>query len=95
VLLTPEIPSISAQPGASASTPLSAIAERRSASGESDDDDDEEEGGWRSAKCHEKPKGSTEESVIKAGYLWKKGERRKVCLHVHLELMASIFRLVF
>ena len=26
-----------------------------------------------------KPRGSADETVIKAGYLWKKGERRKVC----------------
>jgi hypothetical protein len=81
--LTPEIPSISTHPGsasASANPPLSAIAERRSGSAESEDDeDDEEEGGWKTAYGHGKRKGSAEEEgVIKAGYLWKKGERRKV-----------------
>lgn len=60
--------------------PLSSIAERRSGSGEdSEDDDDEGEGGWKTAQAGEGHRqGSTDESVIKAGYLWKKGERRKV-----------------
>jgi hypothetical protein len=57
--------------------PLSSIAERRSASGEdSEDDDDEGEGGWKTAQTN--PHGSKDNSVIKSGYLWKKGERRKV-----------------
>jgi hypothetical protein len=60
---------------------LSSIAERRSASGGEDSEDedaDEEEGGWKTTVAP-RPQGSAEESVIKAGYLWKKGERRKVC----------------
>ncbi|KAJ3995809.1 pleckstrin-like protein [Lentinula boryana] len=59
--------------------PLSSIAERRSGSGEdSEDDDDEGEGGWKTAQTGEgHTQGSIDESVIKAGYLWKKGERRK------------------
>ncbi|KAJ6520918.1 pleckstrin-like protein [Mycena vulgaris] len=60
---------------------LSSIAERRSGSGEDseDEDEDEEEGGWKTADARDKPhpRGSADESVIKAGYLWKKGERRK------------------
>ncbi|KAJ7158514.1 pleckstrin-like protein [Mycena filopes] len=61
---------------------LSSIAERRSGSGgeESEDEDaDEEEGGWKTADARKAPfpQGSADESVIKAGYLWKKGERRK------------------
>ncbi|KAJ7364327.1 pleckstrin-like protein [Mycena albidolilacea] len=58
---------------------LSSIAERRSASGGEDSEDedaDEEEGGWKTTVAP-RPQGSAEESVIKAGYLWKKGERRK------------------
>lgn len=58
--------------------PLSSIAERGSASGEDSEEEDEEEGGWRSADIKGKPRDSLEESVIKSGYLWKKGERRKV-----------------
>ena len=56
--------------------PLSSIAERRSGSGE--DSEDEGEGGWQSADVRTKPRNSTDEGVIKSGYLWKKGERRKV-----------------
>ncbi len=63
--------------GAMTQPPLSSIAEARSNSGgeDTDDDEDEEEGGWKTAARHN----SVDESVIKAGYLWKKGERRKVC----------------
>jgi len=57
--------------------PLSAIAERRSGSGEDTEDDDEEEGGWKTATMKEKTTDTGEEGVIKSGYLWKKGERRK------------------
>ncbi|KAI0925531.1 hypothetical protein AcV5_008244 [Taiwanofungus camphoratus] len=57
---------------------LSSIAEREreTASGEeSEEDEDDEEGNWRSAD----PMGDerADETVIKTGYLWKKGERRK------------------
>lgn len=52
---------------------LSAIDE-----GESDGDEDEDEGeggvGWRSVYAPQ----ADEEAVVKAGYLWKKGLRRKV-----------------
>ena len=59
--------------------PLSSIAERRSNSGEdTEDEDDVVEGGWKTADVPAKPRSSVDESVIKAGYLWKKGERRKV-----------------
>jgi len=64
-----------------AQQPLSSIAERRSGSGgeDSEDDDDEGEGGWKTADvATANPQGSADEGVIKAGYLWKKGERRKV-----------------
>ncbi|KAF8632209.1 hypothetical protein AX15_001970 [Amanita polypyramis BW_CC] len=54
--------------------PLSAIAECRSGSGE-DTEDDEEEGGWKTAKMKEKLGDAV--GVLKSGYLWKKGERRK------------------
>ncbi|PPQ68645.1 hypothetical protein CVT26_002929 [Gymnopilus dilepis] len=55
--------------------PLSSIAERRSDSGEDTDDD---EGGWKTADVRaSQPRSSIDDSVIKAGYLWKKGERRK------------------
>lgn len=58
--------------------PLSSIAERRSGSGEDSDEEEEEEGGWKSADIRGKPRDNVDESVIKSGYLWKKGERRKV-----------------
>ncbi|KAG1739190.1 uncharacterized protein EDB91DRAFT_1136451 [Suillus paluster] len=58
--------------------PLSSIAEGRSGSGEESDEDEEEEvGGWRTATMTEKPHSSFDEKMIKSGYLWKKGERRK------------------
>ncbi|KAJ7067188.1 pleckstrin-like protein [Mycena amicta] len=73
------IPSTSAMYQASAQPNLSSIAERRSGSGEDSEEDEGEEeiGGWRSADRGSPHLNSTEESVIKAGYLWKKGERRK------------------
>jgi len=58
--------------------PLSSIAEARSASGEESDEDEEEEEGWRTARMAETLHGSVDEKMIKSGYLWKKGERRKV-----------------
>ena len=61
--------------------PLSSIAERRSVSGEDSDEEEEEEeeeGGWRSADVRANLRLSVDEGVIKSGYLWKKGERRKV-----------------
>ncbi|EAU85364.1 PH domain-containing protein [Coprinopsis cinerea okayama7 len=56
--------------------PLSSIAERRSASGEDTDEEDAVEGGWRTPDLR-RPRNSIDESVLKSGYLWKKGERRK------------------
>jgi len=57
--------------------PLQSIAERVAASGdESDEDEDEDD--WRMA---DKDKGNQgeeeEETIVKSGYLWKKGSRRK------------------
>ncbi|KAF4613572.1 hypothetical protein D9613_007939 [Agrocybe pediades] len=64
--------------GASTSQPpLSSIAERRSDSGEDTEDEDAVPGGWKTGEVNAKPRNSIDESVIKAGYLWKKGERRK------------------
>ncbi|KAG5646968.1 hypothetical protein DXG03_001691 [Asterophora parasitica] len=63
--------------GSSMQPPLSSIAERRSGSGEDTDEEEEEEGGWKSADIRGRPRDSVDESVIKSGYLWKKGERRK------------------
>ncbi|KAI6024845.1 hypothetical protein BKA83DRAFT_4471781 [Pisolithus microcarpus] len=58
--------------------PLSSIAERRSASGgEESEEDDEDEEGWRSADRSGAVLDPMDESAIKSGYLWKKGERRK------------------
>ncbi|KAJ7592926.1 pleckstrin-like protein [Mycena floridula] len=56
--------------------PLSSIAERRDGS-DSEEEDEEEEGGWKTAEMSLNHQSSKDESVIKAGYLWKKGERRK------------------
>ena len=64
--------------GSSSQPPLTSIAERRSGSGEeSEEDDEDEEGGWR-AEAVERGRGSQDETVLMSGYLWKKGERRKV-----------------
>ncbi|RPD68453.1 PH-domain-containing protein [Lentinus tigrinus ALCF2SS1-7] len=62
-----------------AQPPLQSIAERRSQSGgeESEEDEEDEEGGWRTHDVTNTARGSLDETVIKTGYLWKKGERRK------------------
>ncbi|KAI0067252.1 PH-domain-containing protein, partial [Artomyces pyxidatus] len=52
--------------------PLSAIAERRNADGEDTEDEEDEEDDGATP-----PPRKAGESDIKAGYLWKKGERRK------------------
>ena len=73
-------------PGSS-QPPLQSIAERRSHSGgeDSEEDEEDEEGGWRTqAFTGTTMQGSLDETVIKTGYLWKKGERRKVCRSVAL-----------
>ncbi|TRM64287.1 hypothetical protein BD626DRAFT_491338 [Schizophyllum amplum] len=62
--------------------PLSAIAERRSVSGGEDSEDEDDAdgaGGWRTASEASAPRGPLGEgtTILKAGYLWKKGERRK------------------
>lgn len=78
----------------SSQPPLSSIAERRSDSGEDTEDEDAVEGGWKTADVRTKPRNSGEESVIKAGYLWKKGERRKVCMClIVLYVMRFLIRL--
>lgn len=57
---------------------LQSIAERRSGSGEeSEEDEEDEEGGWR-AEATGQARGPHDETVLKTGYLSKKGERRKV-----------------
>lgn len=60
--------------------PLQSIAERRTGSGEeSEEDEEDEEGGWHvETREQELARGSHDETVLKTGYLWKKGERRKV-----------------
>ena len=66
--------------GSLAQPPLQSIAERRSGSGEeSEEDEEEDEGEWRvETREQELARGSLDETVLKTGYLWKKGERRKV-----------------
>lgn len=61
--------------------PLQSIAERRTGSGEeSEEDEDEDDGEWRvETREQELARGSHDETVLLTGYLWKKGERRKVC----------------
>ncbi|KAH9481305.1 Pleckstrin homology domain-containing family A member 1 [Psilocybe cubensis] len=85
-ILTPDVStpmghpqSMHVGPSSTSHPPLSSIAERRSDSGEDSEDEDAAEGpgGWKTADVRTKPRNSADESVIKAGYLWKKGERRK------------------
>ncbi|KAG2146138.1 uncharacterized protein EDB93DRAFT_1086433 [Suillus bovinus] len=79
-LLSPTSQSYGSNPisGSTSQPPLSSIAEGKSGSGEeSDEDEEEEEGGWRTATKAENPQSSFDEKMIKSGYLWKKGERRK------------------
>ena len=61
---------------ASAPHPLTAIAEASAQSAEDDSEEDEVEGEAR-YRGRERL-GELGEAVIKSGYLWKKGERRKV-----------------
>ncbi|KIJ13382.1 hypothetical protein PAXINDRAFT_117059 [Paxillus involutus ATCC 200175] len=64
--------------GSGSQPPLSSIAERRTGSGEeSEEDDEEDEVPWRTADKSQRTQDSMDEGVIKSGYLWKKGERRK------------------
>jgi len=56
--------------------PLSSIAESRSVDNDESDDDDAVEGGWRTPDLRQ-PRNSADETVIKSGYLTKKGQRRK------------------
>ncbi|CAL1716985.1 unnamed protein product [Somion occarium] len=72
--------SISGTPilASSSQPPLSSIAEARSGSGEeSEEDEEEEEGGWHVQTNDAIERSALEETVLKTGYLWKKGERRK------------------
>jgi len=56
--------------------PLDSIAEGPLVSEDSEDDRDALEDGDGSKATHRR--GSSDETIIKSGYLWKKGERRKV-----------------
>ena len=86
-MFSPDVVSSSQHPSAAmyvtgslSHPPLQSIAERRTGSGEeSEEDEEDEEGGWH-AETHEQElaRGSHDETVLKTGYLWKKGERRKV-----------------
>ena len=66
--------------GALSQPPLQSIAERRTGSGEeSEEDEEEDEGEWRTESREQAlERGSRDETVLKTGYLWKKGERRNV-----------------
>jgi hypothetical protein len=57
--------------------PLSAIAEKRNPSGEETDEDDEDEDERVFTLRGPAEKEVKDEVVIKSGFLWKKGERRK------------------
>ncbi|RXW23292.1 hypothetical protein EST38_g2569 [Candolleomyces aberdarensis] len=62
----------------SSQPPLSSIAEARAGSGEDSDEDEPADSGWKTPDHRSKPRASGEDNkVIKSGYLWKKGERRK------------------
>jgi len=63
--------------GSSSQAPLTSIAERALGSGEESEEDEEEEGPWKTADKSQYMQDSVDEGVIKSGYLWKKGERRK------------------
>lgn len=61
--------------------PLTAIVERRNASGEESDDDEEEGDEWQPGPSDREAHGDSgnkEDVIVKSGHLWKKGERRKV-----------------
>lgn len=60
---------------------MDSIAEQQVGSGEETDDDEEELDEAEELKTH--PRKSADDSVIKSGYLWKKGERRKVRLFIY------------
>jgi hypothetical protein len=84
-VVSPEMLSVSGSqsvPGSSSAPsqpPLSSIAERCSGDGEDSEEDEEHvEAARKIADVQGRGRGSIDESVIKAGYLWKKGERRKV-----------------
>ncbi|KAF9532463.1 hypothetical protein CPB83DRAFT_846830 [Crepidotus variabilis] len=83
IILTPDVSSPSGSHaihvgGSSTQPPLTSIAERRSGSGEDTEDDEEGgEGEWKTADIRTNVRNSLDEKVLKAGYLWKKGERRK------------------
>ncbi|GJE94617.1 PH-domain-containing protein [Phanerochaete sordida] len=58
--------------------PLQSIAERRTGSGEeSEEDEEDEEGGWHVETREQSLARGSDETILKTGYLWKKGERRK------------------
>ncbi|KAG8729370.1 hypothetical protein FRC12_021028, partial [Ceratobasidium sp. 428] len=57
--------------------PLSVIAEKRNPSGEETDEDDDDEDDVAHTKRGPAEKEVKDEVVLKSGFLWKKGERRK------------------
>jgi hypothetical protein len=75
---------------------LSAIVEKRNPSGEETDDDDEDEDERVFPTRGPADKEVKDEAVIKSGFLWKKGERRKVSLVIRMitaDLNLSILKL--
>jgi hypothetical protein len=68
--------------------PLSAIAERRSHSGE--EDSDEEQDGEAMARIQAAQETDASDIVLKSGYLWKKGERRKASSHLHRSSITAV-----
>lgn len=93
-ILTPEVSSPSGGHaihvgGSSSQPPLTSIAERRSGSGE---DTEDEDGEWKTADVRPSVRNSLDEKVLKAGYLWKKGERRKVCFFVFCSCLLNLTR---
>lgn len=75
--------------------PLDSIAEGSLVSEDSDDDREQDEDVDESKAVHKRK--SSDETIIKSGYLWKKGERRKVrsdlCLCLEDVFCMSLTRL--
>ena len=79
--------------------PLSSIAERRTGSGDEESDEEEDGDGDEWAQEQEQPQGLKKkrpagDSVVKAGYLLKKGERRKVCCHLFMCYIKLLFTMI-
>ena len=98
-IISPENPSLTPSTSTSAGAlytsnisqpPLSSIAEGPLASEDSEDDRDVDEDVGEGKAIHQRK--SSDETIIKSGYLWKKGERRKVsgdCMPASLRCLCA------